>query len=140
MSPEDRQKWIALLNETIAHHERMIEYARKQPPADIPQAVDMRKQIQEDWFSDCCPLCRAVEDNCDECVLAQEYMRCSPTNRSEECSEWNRMAASKTWEEWLIHATALRAIMVKIREKLEQGVENVNFSHRRHPKMDSPAE
>jgi len=118
----DKQKWIALLDEAIVHYERMIDFARKQPPTDIPTDFLMWEQMQEDWFSGSCPLCQAVDRKCQECILAKEYMPCSPEDERWSSSEWAKMHTSKTWEEWLIHATALRDIMVKIREKLEKKV------------------
>jgi len=107
----------------------MIEWAEKQPPTDRVQASDMLEQIHEDWSAHYCPLCQAAFRDCQHCILAMGCMPCSHPQEYEgeiewyKMSEWQKMAASKTWGEWLKYAKVMRNIMVKIRGTLERGGE-----------------
>lgn len=91
--------------ETIAHYERMIAWAAKEPSEAFPErCAEMLSAIGEDWDGKYCPICKTYSDevvdftynSCSKCPICQKTCR-------EQCKEtpWEDMHRANSWKEWL---------------------------------------
>lgn len=104
----------AVITATIQHWERMIEWV--EACADMKERPDdehMYKEICEDWFADCCPLCAFFKDKsrgkstCRYCPLAIRFGECDQAMWKRTENAWNRVYDAKTWKGWLRAARSL---------------------------------
>jgi len=94
---------------SIDHWERMINWAKIQDPNKPVKALDMLKEIKEDWSSYGCPLCQTFfhltdDDLCKYCPLRVIFGSC---NKKQEMNAWQDVSNAKTWGEWLESAEVM---------------------------------
>jgi len=81
----------------IAHYQRMIEWAERQPPDDIPENRTMGYNLGEYWGVAYCRYCISRKSDM-ECDLGNE----GQCNGSACCSgSWVHLSSSLTWGEWI---------------------------------------
>ena len=100
-----------LQNQAIAHYKKMIKWVKTQDPKALVLEEDMRLAITETWEGSYCAYCTRIDptrpegySGCFKCPLHPFSLEPHPT--AFYCCNvgWNRLAASDTWETWLIHA------------------------------------
>lgn len=92
---------IKAIEESIAHWNRMIEWAKKQPAETdkIRKPSEMLDAIGEVYYSGDCALCEIYQVNCSECQLSFIHQCCNNKD-----SPWNICVLSKTWGEFVFNA------------------------------------
>ncbi len=104
-----------VLQESAEHWDRMIRYVEgKNDRTVFPDYYEMKKDIDEYWFADSCPLCSAYENDpaeCPKCPLAKAFGPCWSVSNI-----WFSVRISKTWAEWLLSA---RTMVKQIRSLLK---------------------
>jgi len=102
-----KQGDIDAVKQSIAHWERMIQWAMKQPgDAEVLRYI-MCKQIGETWNASDCALCRIHLREpgfvvCGNCPVANAGFQCL-----EFGSPWSQVNLSKTWKQWLKEAKVM---------------------------------
>jgi len=101
-----------IIEKALRHYDEMIEWAKEQNPRDASGEDTMYVAIEQDWFSDSCPLCKRFNKykpeygyTCGECPLYAKYGLCGAGNST---SAWKKMRAANTWKTWIRHATRMR--------------------------------
>lgn len=97
---------------TLAHYDRMIAWAEKQPKTETPSVYFMESEIGEFWFGVDCPMCQANSQDCKKCPIGLTTGRiyCGGT-------PWPEMSLSETWSEWLIAAKAEQEFLANLKNK-----------------------
>lgn len=91
--------------QAIAHYDRMIEWAKKQPQRKIPDDCDMLCEIGENWFSNGCTYClKYFDGSCDTCALQAKRGCCNGL--------WESMNRSETWGTWVKRAEKVRQYII----------------------------
>ena len=104
---------MTLKQKALAHYDRMIEWAEKQPKRNKRDSGVMYASIREDWGGTCCPYCQKMyeeELDCSFCRLRDEnYDEAHPC-----CGgKWIHMASSATWGTWVKRARKVREYIEK---------------------------
>ncbi len=112
---EKRRTDLKLLKESIAHWKRMIKWAKKRDPMESCYAQEMLRSIEEDWFSDFCPLCKKYSGFCDNfcsgCPLDIFFITCEGAK-----SKWMELRnRSEIWMEWIYYAKRVKRQLVVTR-------------------------
>jgi len=91
------------IKDSIAHWERMIAWAKKQPKKDAPSGEVMETAIGEHWGNKYCALCKEYLGigTCRDCPLAKKYGECGSYSYN---NAWYFVAGSRMWGEWLKNA------------------------------------
>jgi hypothetical protein len=112
-----------VIEKTLKHYDEMIEWAKEQEPKERPDDWEMYKKIGQDWFDDCCPLCKkffglttAYGYTCGKCPLCAKYGRCGADNST---SAWKEMKSSGTWKTWIRHATRMKEQIESLLEEVK---------------------
>lgn len=110
MKDKERQ----VVEESIAHWKRMIDWVQTQPKNDKPSLRTMTTFIREYWTGECCSLCQYAGRNlgrtyCENCPLYAKGHECLASD-----SLWCRVDTSDSWGEWLENAR----VMLKTLEEL----------------------
>lgn len=96
------------IKETLAHWKRMIEWAEYQPKNKYVNDYMMLEEIEEDWSSDFCFLCKKyiiLHNSCDLCPLTKKYGKCNYFIRDKKNkNKWHKVHSSTTWKEWVKNA------------------------------------
>lgn len=102
---------MKLFDETIAHWERMIAWAEKQPGDNYANPHSMFEGIKEAWFGESCSFCRKFA----------KYIKCKgcPLGGGEGCCDglWRRVCGVSTWEKWVERA---KNVLNYIKEKRDE--------------------
>lgn len=90
--------------QAIAHYDKMIEWAEKQPEKCFPYISSMHNELNEIWGSEHCSYCQKYEMDCIKCELQGKY-----PNPTECCNRlYTAMCKSETWKEWIKKAKQVR--------------------------------
>jgi hypothetical protein len=112
---------------TLAHYDRMIAWAEKQPQdkrhSGCSMRCDMRDELGENWTGTHCPMCLANRNRngngngnggviCDNCPIKLR-------TGQDECIEtpWEDFWDTNTWGEWLIVARKERTFLASLEDK-----------------------
>ena len=93
----------------------MRKWAKKQRGTNIKDMFLMGKNINEFWLGTDCILCEkygelyTFEKGCEKCPLFFNGFGCLTNN-----SAWEKMNVSKTWAEWIINATEMARVIMKL--------------------------
>ncbi|KKL05768.1 hypothetical protein LCGC14_2602740 [marine sediment metagenome] len=91
-----------LTEKVIAHWERMIEWAKKQPSNNNASILEMEDSINESWRGAYCNYCikyhSSQSENCTKCPIMLKY------NKKCEDIGWAKAAFSKNWKQWIVNA------------------------------------
>jgi len=103
---------MTLKQKALAHYDRMIEWADKQPKRNRCSDVYMYDKILEYWGGECCPYCQKISEqdlNCSYCRLHadnDDYKSC--------CNgTWDHMDRANTWGTWVKRARKVREYIEK---------------------------
>jgi len=90
--------------DALAHYDRMIAWAEKQPPRKSCLGNDMSEQIGENHGPGYCSYCGKNYTDCQKCELWK------PHKKLFECCNglWQKMHDSKTWGTWVKRARRVR--------------------------------
>jgi hypothetical protein len=114
---KDKEEAMTLKQKALAHYDRMIEWADKQPKRGLVSELYIEDAIGEDWSADHCPYCLSRKSMCFGCnlnpiqvaiitdVTPSAYLCCSGL--------WYRMLESSTWGTWVKRARAVREYIEK---------------------------
>jgi hypothetical protein len=91
----------------VAHWEKMIAWAEKQPKHFYCDAYEMLEKLGETWGSEYCEYCKTYI-YCFECPLGKDYSCGLPESLYDKVSE------SKTWGEWVENARKFLVILKKV--------------------------
>lgn len=111
MNKAKLQKDIKLLDESIAHWDRMIRWARTQPQDGKVYDEYMFDEIKERWNADYCSLCLEYYDSCEGCPLREAGNYCE-----DDCSAWRAVCCSAKWDKWVEKAEEMLAVLENIRD------------------------
>lgn len=107
------KKGIQIFNETkreaVEHYDRMIEWVKTQHSDEIVNIDYMEDCICEKWSDDYCSYCVAYS-GLNLCGICPLYAKLNNEGASYNCcnNHWWRMAASRTWKDWLYYAERVR--------------------------------
>jgi hypothetical protein len=99
----------SIQKKTLAHYDRMIEWAKIQHPSGLVKIRHMKNDLGESWGGDYCEYCNKfyiyiemdASETCSFCPLANSQKYC--------CNElWQKMSLSHTWKTWINYATQVR--------------------------------
>jgi len=92
--------------DSIAHWERMVQWAKEQPKEDNTDYLYMFRKIKEGWYGDYCALCHYAEI-CDNCPTTKaSHPECNSMR-----STWKKVSNSKTWGEWVKNAEKMLKLL-----------------------------
>lgn len=100
-----------LYRKSIAHYDKMIEWAEKQKPKKTTNRKEMESEIDESWFAFDCDFCNKYNNGgfCStECPLTKNgcYSGC--------CNGlWQKMNSSKTWGTFVKRAKKVREYIIE---------------------------
>ena len=98
--------------EALAHYDRMIEWAKKQPPKDEPFVGRMLHDLGETYSAKFCVYCNEYKDEClDLCMGCPLSLPESPLACCN--GQYRKMCCSDTWAEWVENAKEVRRIIKK---------------------------
>ena len=108
------------LKQSLRHYWRMRKWARHQNPYDMPNRDIMDQAIEETWDGCYCVLCKTysnrLDHSCRPCPLLVNGFGCNDSG--ENNSIWLSMGYCNTWAEWIIAATNMAIVIMKLpREK-----------------------
>ena len=90
---------LKLIEESIEHWERMLEWAKKQDPSRHVHFIQMISEIGEDWYADSCPLCRRFRSDAHKkCPLEIVFGCC---DNSLSMNVWKDVSRAGCWGEWV---------------------------------------
>ena len=90
---------LKLIEESIEHWVRMLEWAKKQDPSRHVRFIQMISEIGEDWYSDSCPLCRRFRSDArKKCPLEVVFGCC---DNSLSMNVWKDVSRAGCWGEWV---------------------------------------
>ena len=119
---------MTLKQKALAHYDRMIEWAKKQPKKNKCDRVNMYYHISETWSGSHCPYCQKMSEkdlNCsycrlhadnddDNCCCEGAWM--DMANAETYCccdGAWMDMANAETWGTWVKRARKVREYIEK---------------------------
>jgi hypothetical protein len=107
---------MTLKQKALAHYDRMIEWAEKQPKRVRVDEFSMFSDIGEGWDSDNCPYCDAHNAMCFGCEM--NPLKTKATTKiygSMFCcgALWSEMNESSTWGTWVKRARKVREYIEK---------------------------
>ena len=119
-------KDIKLMEESIKHHYRMLEWAKKQNPFARALESTMSESLGETWYAEDCPLCREYGEStgCLDCPIAILGVRYDKArnNPGTVCSltPWAGLARANTWRDWVeveeVFIRFLERILAELKE------------------------
>jgi len=101
---------MTLKQKALAHYDRMIEWAEKQPKTRCQDIEDMEDAIGENYASGYCAYCQENLNTCSTCRLYNKSKK-----HGKHCcgSLWPSMSESKTWGIWVKRARKVREYIEK---------------------------
>lgn len=111
-------EYAGLLEESIAHWDRMVAWMKKQKHYYDPDTDDMRDAIGEHWYGDHCPCCKHAQslsgrnDFCVDCPIVIAGFK----NCQEVGNPWLSVAESETNEEWLNNADKMILFLEEVKQ------------------------
>ena len=109
------KKYSKVKKDAIAHYNRMIKWAEKQPKrgrirevSSMSRSVSMMAEIGEDWDGYYCSYCINPFNEIEECINC-------PINENSNCCGglWEKMNISLTWGTWVKRAKLVREYIRK---------------------------
>jgi hypothetical protein len=102
---------VTLKQKALAHYDRMIAWAEKQPKKVIADANVMLEKLGESWHGEFCIYCKSREDQCFGCLLNPIITRFASREFGQVmcCGGlWREMQVLCTWGTWVKRARAVR--------------------------------
>jgi len=101
--------------ETIAHWDRMIDWAKKREKRWMVSRGDMCYDVGENWRGEHCPLCVKYKADyvCGKCPLLEKYGRCGYGRKN----LWLKVHLSETWGTWVKNAEKFREQIASLLEE-----------------------
>ena len=100
---------MTLKQKALAHYDRMIAWAEKQPTKSYVDPYEMESSIGEHYDGEYCAYCRKhiLCSTCDLYAKSKKY--------GEHCcgGRWISMSISKTWSTWVKRARRVREYIEK---------------------------
>lgn len=101
--------------ESLAHYQRMIDWAKTQPGEYHPSTIRMDNEIGDFWGVDTCAYCGRFE-----CIgLEATRHNLCPLSSNQKCCDdiFHNMAAARSWSEWIKYAKQVQDFIAKSRTK-----------------------
>ncbi|MFA5377412.1 MAG: hypothetical protein WC455_16795 [Dehalococcoidia bacterium] len=101
---------MTLKQKALAHYDRMIAWAEKQPETRCQDIEEMEDAIGENYDADYCVYCQSCENTCHVCKLYGKSKR-----YGHHCcgNLWPAMSNTKTWGTWVKRARRVREYIEK---------------------------
>lgn len=102
---------MTLKQKALAHYDRMIEWAKKQPKRGHVSKIKMFVEINETWESDYCIYCNSHKGGtCPQCKLYS-----IPRYDGRHCCDglWRIMNSAVCWPTWVKRARKVREYIEK---------------------------
>ena len=106
------------ISRTIAHWEKMIKWAKKQPEHYLTSIGAIHNGINQTWYGDYCPLCdkyykgSKTKLTCKKCPLKIKYGKCG---RSKIRNKWHNVSFSYNWKDWVENAEVFLAQLKRLK-------------------------
>jgi len=95
--------------EAIKHYSRMINWAKKQNPIELPKMEKMEDDLGEAYDYSHCSYCNYFKGVCWKCSLIKEDVTRHHADSYSCCDGlWRNMLISLTWKEWLFWAKKIK--------------------------------
>ena len=107
-------KELKYTKKALDHWDRMIKWAKKQPPTNEPNFDLMKQTIGEGWGTQDCDLCNIHKTTCTKCAIwVATGKHC--TSQGHDDADF-----SLTWSQWIEGANQLRKTLLKTIEYYEK--------------------
>jgi hypothetical protein len=122
--PVPSKATVAAIDNSIAHWERMIAWAKRQPRSAKVSPVKMRDEIAETWDGVHCSLCRLFRCDCISCPLERFYGHCGSLYTENAWAAvartWAKKSGPQTWRTWLKHANVMLNQLKTTKDKYKE--------------------